>query len=190
MFIVASCFSFPGSHLHRLPVEVDVLALEPVVNAGVHLRVVVVLPGRQLALDCVADAVLGNGKVLVAPGILLELLLGEQAGEGGNGIRGRHADHDELVPGVEDLLPAHLPLALLRLQAVEDELGVAVNVIGHALVLEALRDGRLHLADGAVVGRVQVDQGAALAVHDEVAIGLSLLGHLDKVVDCAATGPG
>ena len=73
--------------------------------------------------------------------------------------------------------------------AEEYEAAVAFHVEFYAVDVEPLRDCGFHLSDRAVRGRVQVDERAVLAVHDEVAAGAAAFGDFDEVVDAEAAGP-
>lgn len=174
--------------------QVDVRPREPLLHLAVHgVPRRMVTRRRQAARDGVAQRALRRGEVAVA--------LGERAqqlgGEGGGAVA---VDGHDLVLLVEELDVLGLPLGVL-LDAEEDEAAVAVDVVLGPLGAEdaglrrrspePLRDGRFHLADSAlrVRGR-QLDQGPALAVHDEVAAVLAALGDGDEVVNGLALAPG
>jgi hypothetical protein len=53
-----------------------------------------------------------------------------------------------------------------------------------------LGDGSLHLADSALRGAVELNEGAVLAVLDEGTAGLALLGDVDELVNGTRAGPG
>lgn len=170
------------TRLLLLPEQVDVLALQPVGHGAVHVVPTLVAGVGQIVEDGVTQAVLGDGQVLVALGILFQLLLGEV----GDGLA---VDGDHLVLLVEELDVLCLPLAVLDL-AEEDESAVALDVDGDTLDREALRDRGLHLADAALLGQVDVGQRAVLSVHDEVAVRAALDRDGNEVFDRQATGPG
>jgi len=100
--------------------------------------------------------------------------------------------HD-LVLVVEQLDIFGLPsvLAVAALLAEEDEAAVAIDVVLTRAVLrgEPVGDGRLHLADGALVVGAELCQGAAFAMHDEDAFLLAGFGDCDEVVDVLGATP-
>ena len=76
--------------------------------------------------------------------------------------------------------------AAVTVNVEDDGLHAALQVAGDG---ESLRDGGLHLADGATRLRVEIHACTAFTVHNEVAAGLPFLGHLDEVVDGLALAP-
>ncbi len=101
---------------------------------------------------------------------------------------------DDFVFFVEELHVLRLPFPRRGggrgFGAEEYEAAVAFHVVGEGFGDEALCDGGFHLADCAGGGRIQVDERAILAVHDEVAGGASALGDFDEIVNREAAGPG
>lgn len=171
-----------------LPEQVDLLPLQPRGHCLVHLREPLVACVGEAVEDLVAEGGLGCAEVLIALGVLGELLLRDV----GDGLA---VDRDDLVLFIEQLHKLRLPLQRaildrLLLLAEEDEAAVALDVDWDALEREALRDGGLHLADGSPLTQVHVHQRAILTVHDEVPVGAALDGNFDEIFDGEAAGPG
>ena len=174
------------SVLLLLPEEVRLLSVQPLLHLTVHAVPEPAVEGRgEGDVDVVAEPSLGGPEIAVALGVLGQL--------GGLEARSRVAvDGDDLVLLVKELdilgLPAAALLGRLAL-AEEDEAAVAVDVklaLGEG---EAVRDGGLHLADGAVGRGAQLGQRAALSVHDEDAALLAGLGDVDEVVNVTRAAP-
>ena len=55
--------------------------------------------------------------------------------------------------------------------AEEDEAAVTIDIKADVVEGKALGDGGFHLANRTRSGRIEIDKGAVLAVHDEVAFG-------------------
>lgn len=186
-----------GVDLLAFPEEVDRLAIQPLLHFAVHAGEQLATRSGKIEVNPVTKASLSGTEVLVAGGDLLQLLLGEDGSSAAIG-------GDHLVLLVEQLDVLCLPLPGLGvLLAEEDEATVAINVelggfgVGGSAItasggveLEAVRDGGLHLADGTVVVAGQLDQSAALTVHDENALLLASLGDSNEVVDRLGAAPG
>lgn len=184
-----------------LPEQIDVVALQPLVHGLVHLVEGLVVGGRQLVENGVAELVLGHCQVFVSWITLVSPASGVIAASStltlgvlGQLFRREDAryilsiDGDDLVFLVEQFGPSRLPLTAL-LQCEEDKPTVTVDIAFDAIELEALRDGGLHFADSTALGEVDFGERAVLSVHDEVAIGPPFLGDRDEVVDLEAARP-
>jgi hypothetical protein len=164
-----------------LPEQVNLLSLQPIRHGSIHIIPSLIPRIRQVVQDRMSQTRLRHAQVLISLRVFIQLLLREI----------RHilaVDGNNLVLLVEQLDVLGLPLAVLKL-AEEDEAAIALDVDGDALHGEALGDGRLHLADAALLGEVDVGEGAVFAVHDEVAVSTAFDADFDEVFDREAAGP-
>lgn len=162
---------------------------------GVHAKPGVVVPSRrQICGDGVSQSSLGSTEVTIAVWERVQQVLRE--------CRSMYpVDWDDLVLLVEQLDIFRLPgsAGFGVLEAEEDEAAVAVHVeLGahravrgrkRLLNLEALGNGGLHLTNSAAVLGGVLDKRTALAVHDEVALVLTLLRNGYEIIDRATLAP-
>jgi hypothetical protein len=154
---------------------------------------VVLVPVRRPDMSSVTRHVLENGnthgsllavsQVPVALWISLELL----------GIERRHdsrVDRDQLVLLVPVADEAGAPTTIGSLLEKEAEAAVRLGIDLGSVNHKTLRDGRLHLGDGALRAGRYVGCSAVDAVHDEGALVHAGFGALDKVAPFHSARPG
>lgn len=167
-------FQRPGL-LEGVDDHMPVFARKPAVYGVPHLLRRFVVHRGKLGINRMTEPALCDSKVLIPSRISPKLFLGELR----NALT---IDRDELVLVIKQFHELALPLPVL-FQAEEDEVAIAVDVVHNAIRVEALADGRFHLANCAQSRRVQVDKSSAFAMHDEVAMLNLFLGNLDEFVN-------
>ena len=165
--------------------KINLSAFQPVLDLPIHaLPQSLVVRRRKVHVDFVSQLGLRHRKVPVPLRIRAQLEL----------VPLRYSlaiDWNYLVLLVEELDVLGLPLLGSRLLLTkEDKAAVAVDIVCHAALVEAMGDGCLHLSNGSGTAVAEFSQSAAFTVHDEDAVLLALLGHFDEFVNRQGAAPG